>query len=115
MNTVTANPDLIACCGLYCGACKAYLKGRCPGCRQTTKAAWCQVRACCISSGHSTCANCTTHPDPRQCSRYHNFISRLFGLVFRSNRAACIDRLRAVGAKAFAAEMAAAKRHSLPR
>ena len=115
VNTVTANPDLIAYCGLYCGACKAYLSGRCPGCRENTKTSWCKVRACCSGSGYTTCAGCTTHADPRQCARYNNLISRLFGLIFRSNRAACIDRLRAIGTKVFAAEMAAAKRHSLPR
>ncbi len=115
VNTVTANPDLIAYCGLYCGACKAYLAGRCPGCRENTKAGWCKVRSCCIGAGRSTCAACPTHADPRTCGHYHNIVSRLFGLVFRSNRAGCIDRLRTVGAAAFAAEMAAAKRRSLPR
>jgi hypothetical protein len=33
-DSVTTNPDLVAYCGLYCGACKAYRSGRCPGCRQ---------------------------------------------------------------------------------
>ena len=30
MREMVSNPDLAACCGLYCGACKSYLKGRCP-------------------------------------------------------------------------------------
>ena len=115
MDTLAANPHLIAYCGLYCGACKAYLTGRCPGCRENAKATWCKVRTCCITHNFETCVNCAMFTDPRRCVRYYNLVSRLFGFVFRSNRAACIDRLRAIGTKVFAAEMAAAKRHSLPR
>jgi hypothetical protein len=114
-DSITTNPELVAYCGLYCGACKAYRSGRCPGCRKNEKAGWCKVRACCISTGRSTCADCTTHPDPRQCGIHNNFISRLFGFVFRSNRAACVDRIRAIGREGFAGEMAKAGRHSLPR
>ncbi|MBI2497762.1 MAG: DUF3795 domain-containing protein [Opitutae bacterium] len=115
MNTVTTSPDLVAYCGLYCGACRAYLTGRCSGCRENKKARWCRVRACCLRAGYTTCADCTTHVDVRQCGIHNNFISRLFGLVFRSNRAACIDRIDRIGREAFACEMAAAHRHSLPR
>jgi len=115
MDTVTSNPDLVAYCGLYCGACKAYLAGRCPGCRENQKAGWCKVRACCSASGYATCADCTTHVVPSQCAKFNNLISRLFGFVFRSNRAACIGRIDRIGREAFAREMAAARRHSLLR
>ena len=115
MDSITVDPTLVADCGLYCGACGAYRKGRCPGCRKNAKATWCKVRVCGIEHGYSTCANCATHADPRRCRTYHNFISRLFGFVFRSTRAAGIDRIRTVGTEAFAREMAAARRHSLPR
>lgn len=50
-----------------------------------------------------------------QCGKFNNFISRLFGFVFRSNRAACIERVRVVGVEVFAREMAEQKRQSLPR
>jgi len=115
MDTVTANPDLVAYCGLYCGACKAYVAGRCPGCRENTKASWCKVRSCCIGSSFATCADCPTYADPRQCRSYNTLVSRLFGFIFRSDRAACIDRIDQVGREAFAREMAAARRPSLPR
>jgi len=32
MKEIIADEKLVAKCGLYCGACGAYLKGRCPGC-----------------------------------------------------------------------------------
>lgn len=115
MNTITTDPNLVAYCGLYCGACGAYQKGRCPGCRQSENRAWCKVRTCCITHNLETCASCATFTDPCQCTTYHNFISRFFGFIFRSNRPACIARIRAIGTKAFAAEMAAARRQSLPR
>jgi len=38
MKTITSNAELVAYCGLYCGACGAYLKGRCPGCHENKKA-----------------------------------------------------------------------------
>lgn len=115
MESVTCNPDLIAYCGLYCGACKAYRSGRCPGCRKNEKAKWCKVRACAMQAGHASCADCGEHVDPRACATYHSLISRLFGFIFRSNRPACIDRIRCVGRDAFAQEMATRGRHSLPR
>jgi len=115
MNTITTNPDLVAYCGLYCGACGAYQKGRCPGCRQNQKASWCKVRTCCINNGYATCADCMTHVDARRCARFNNPISRLFGFIFRSNRAACIDRIDKIGREAFAREMATTARRTLPR
>ena len=115
MDTVTPDPNLVAYCGLYCGACRAYLAGSCPGCRENTRGRWCRVRTCCISGGHATCAGCTSHLDPRHCAKFNNLISRVFGFVSRSNRAACIDRIDRIGRQGFAREMAAARRQTLPR
>jgi len=44
MKEIAADKDLVACCGLYCGACGAYLKGRCPGCRENSKACVLKIR-----------------------------------------------------------------------
>lgn len=49
--TITASVERIAACGLYCGACRKYLKGKCLGCRQNDKAAWCKIRQCCQAKG----------------------------------------------------------------
>jgi hypothetical protein len=115
MKAIPADKDLVAFCGLYCGACKAYLKEKCPGCRESAKRSWCKVRACCIEHGFATCADCKDYIDPAGCRKFNNVVSRVFAFVFRSDRRACVLRLRAVGGEAFAAEMAAAGRHSIRR
>ena len=48
MPAIQVNTDLVAHCGLYCGACKSYLNGKCKGCHENSKAAWCKIRSCCI-------------------------------------------------------------------
>ena len=110
-----ADRKLIAACGLYCGACGKFLKGKCPGCAQTQKAGWCKVRTCCGEHGYTSCAECTEFADPRRCSRFVNFIAKIVGVVLNSDRAQCIARLRAVGPEQFAREMADCRRQALPR
>ena len=115
MRDVVADTKLIAACGLYCGACKAYLKGRCPGCRDNEKASWCKIRACCLADDLASCADCEAHPDPTDCSKFDSLLGRVIGFVLNSNRAACVARIREVGPEAFAAEMAEQKKVTLPR
>lgn len=115
MKDIVANPDLVARCGLYCGACRTYLKGRCPGCRENAKAGWCKIRGCCAERSYATCADCTEHPDPATCPKFNNLIARVFGVVFNSDRAACVRKIRGLGVEGFAAHMSAEKRQSLPR
>ena len=57
--TITASTEYIAACGLYCGACRKYLNGKCPGCKQNEKATWCKIRQCCIEKEIHSCADCT--------------------------------------------------------
>lgn len=115
MRSITADPSLVAYCGLYCGACGSYLKERCPGCHGNVKAGWCKVRACNIERKYASCAECTDFADPRDCRKFNNFVSRIFGLVMRSDRPACIAQIRSLGLDGHAREMAALKRQSLPR
>lgn len=115
MNAISVDPKLVAYCGLYCGACGVYRRGRCPGCRENAKAVWCKVRTCGIANGYHSCVDCTAHPNPKECRTFNNIVSRLFELVFRSNRSAGIARIRQVGTEGYAREMAAAGRHSPPR
>jgi hypothetical protein len=106
MKTIPTDRNLVAVCGLYCGACKAYLREKCPGCRENRKAGWCKVRACGIEHGFATCADCKDFSDPTQCRKFNNFIAKVFALIFRSDRKACVMRIREIGCEAFAAEMA---------
>lgn len=115
MKTIAADKNLVAFCGLYCGACKAFLKGKCAGCRESAKRSWCKVRACCLDRGFATCADCKEFPDPAACRKFNNFISKMFAFIFRSDRRACVLRVRAVGCQAFAAEMAEKGQQSIRR
>jgi hypothetical protein len=115
MKPIVADVNLTARCGLYCGACGTYRRGRCPGCHEKTNAGWCKVRACCLENGYSTCADCRIVADPRDCSKFHNFISKLFGLIFRSDRRACILQIRETGRQGHAERMAGSQLHSIKR
>ena len=115
MTAIKVDPKLVAYCGLYCGACGRYQKGKCPGCAENQKAGWCKIRSCCMEHEYSTCADCQTHEAVTDCAKFDNFMARLFGLIFRSNRPACITRIKELGTEAYAQEMAEAGLQSIRR
>lgn len=106
MKQIIADPGLIAYCGLYCGACKAYLKEKCLGCHQNEKASWCKVRTCCTEQGYTTCADCQLVDNLTDCKKLNNLIAKFFALVFRSDREACLRFIAEQGPEAYAAHMA---------
>lgn len=106
MKDIAADPNLVAYCGLYCGACKKYLADKCPGCRENEKATWCKVRACGIENNFTTCADCSLLDDFSDCKEYNSFMANVFGFIFRSDRAACVRRIHEIGVEQYAAEMA---------
>lgn len=106
MKEIVADPNLVAYCGLYCGACQKYLSDKCPGCHENEKATWCKVRACCMENKYATCADCTLLDNVSDCREYNSFMAKVFGFIFRSNREACIRRIQEIGVEQFAAEMA---------
>jgi hypothetical protein len=114
-NPVINDEKLIAYCGLYCAACGKYLKGNCPGCAGNEKATWCGVRKCNIASGYKSCAECNKYSDITQCRDYNNPIAKIIGFILRSNRKACIERIKSVGRKKFAEEMASAGKQTIRR
>ena len=115
MREIVADAGLVAHCGLYCGACRAYLKERCPGCHENVRATWCKIRSCCAEHDYATCADCEDFPDPNDCRKFNNIVAKVFGLLFRSNRAACIQLIKDEGYDAFAERMTREQRQSLPR
>ncbi|HKJ91629.1 MAG TPA: DUF3795 domain-containing protein, partial [Longimicrobiales bacterium] len=115
MKEITVDRELVAYCGLYCGACRSYLKGRCPGCHENVKAKWCGIRTCAGERGYATCAECTEFADPNDCRTFNNPIARVFGFVFNSDRRACVLQVRELGVEGHAAFMAGRGRQSLPR
>jgi len=102
MNEIKQDKNLIAYCGLYCGACRQYLKGKCEGCVKNIKANWCKIRSCCIEYKYSSCADCTEFSDVKKCNKFNNFISKIFALIFNSNRSACINKIKEQGYDSFA-------------
>lgn len=115
MKEIVSNPELIAHCGLYCGACKAYLKEKCPGCHENEKATWCKTRACCKENQYASCADCKEFNDLNDCKIFNNFVSKIFSFVFRSNRKACITKIQDIGVQEYADFMAENKLQSLKR
>jgi len=111
---IIADPSLIAFCGLFCGACPSYLKRKCPGCRENTKATWCKIRECNLENDFNSCADCKSI-ELMECKKFNNLISKIMAIAFNSNRKACIEHIKEKGYDGFAAEMADAKRVSLKR
>ena len=115
MREIVADPKLVAACGLYCGACGSYLKERCPGCAENQKAGWCKVRSCCLEHSYSTCASCVEFERVENCRKYNNFVAKVFGLLFNSDRKACIHRIKEIDVLPFAAEMAEKRMQTIRR
>lgn len=115
MKDIVSDPNLVAYCGLYCGACMAYQKERCPGCHENAKASWCKVRSCCRDGGLSSCAECGEFSEPKDCKKFNNLISKIFGLIFRSDRAASIRQIREIGIEGHADDMAGKRRHTIKK
>ena len=112
---IVKDTNLIAYCGLYCAACGRFQKGSCLGCQKNEKASWCQIRSCNLANNYQSCANCKEFSNPMECKKYNNFISKVFGFVFRSNRAACIAMIKEKGYEDFAVYMAEHKLQSIKR
>jgi hypothetical protein len=111
---IVADKNLIAFCGLYCGACKSYLKGKCNGCRENDKATWCKVRLCCFENNYLSCADCQK-TGLMDCKIFNNFFSKIIGYFLRSDRAACINLIKEKGYENFAIIMAGNKKHTIKK
>lgn len=115
MKDIVKDTNLIAYCGLYCGACGKYLKGKCPGCAKNEKASWCTVRKCCIESGQKSCLECKVYATASECKKFNNIFSKLFGFIFGSDRQASIDYIKQFGYDAYAQEMTSRKAQSMKK
>lgn len=69
--------DLVSYCGIYCGACPGFHRGRCKGCRATenkqTRKGSCGygMRKCCEDKGLDYCGPCDQYP----CSKINKLIN----------------------------------------
>lgn len=104
----------VAYCGLYCGACKSFIKGKCVGCYGNEKATWCEIRKCCKEHNYPTCADCQLMP-LIECKKYNNIFAKVIGFLTRTERSRCIDRIKIIGVAEFAAEMKHAGKMSIKK
>lgn len=100
------NTQLISYCGLYCGSCPKYLKGKCPGCEENEKATWCKIRTCCREKGIASCADCDEYTDVRECRYHKGIMSKVMSVLFNSDRPAAISIIQQHGYEKFANYMA---------
>ncbi len=101
---IEVNPNLVAYCGLYCGSCRKYLNNKCPGCAKNDKASWCKVRSCCMENNYKSCADCKISK-PEECKKLNNFVAKIFSLIFKSDRLACINCIKKEGYESFVQQM----------
>ncbi len=105
MKQAVRDTKMIAMCGLYCGACPRFLKEKCSGCLKNKKASWCKLRTCCIEKNIPSCADCDEFEAAINCKKYNNFMAKMFGFIFNSDRAACISKIKEIGYENFAERM----------
>lgn len=115
METIKNDIKLIAKCGLYCGSCGKYTSGKCPGCAENAKATWCKIRSCNLENSYSSCADCKEFANPNDCKKFNNFVSKIFAVVFKSDRPACIAMIKEKGYENFAAYMSSNGLQSIKR
>lgn len=116
MENFTYQPGVayVAACGLYCGACRKFTNGKCTGCACNEKAQWCKIRTCCKEHGYTSCADCTLMP-LETCKKFNNFIGKVFSILFKSDRTACIARIKEIGYDAYAYEMHVLKQQTIKK
>ena len=95
---------ILAYCGLVCNDCGAFKKQKCEGChseRPLNKG--CKVKPCAVDKGIITCADCDEFEDLAKCKKLNNFISKIFKLIFKTDRLGNLQRIRQNGLEQFKA------------
>lgn len=68
-----------------------------------------------MEHGYASCADCKEFADPMACKKFNNFISKIFAVIFKSNRAAGISMIKESGYEGFAQFMANQKLTAIKR
>lgn len=104
MNTDTEN-TIVAYCGLICSKCGAFIKGKCQGCHsEKPMFKNCPVKKCNIEKQFSTCSDCTDFSELKNCKKLNNWISKIIGFIFKTNRIANLCKIKEIGFEKFKAE-----------
>jgi len=95
---------IVAYCGLLCSECGAFRKHKCQGCHsEKPMFRNCPVKKCAAGRNYSTCAECGDFEDLKGCGKLNNFVSKILGFVFRTNRIGNLRRIREIGLEQFKA------------
>ena len=102
--------NLIAHCGIYCGACPTFSSGKCIGCRgNSPKSAVmfkkCKVKPCCADNGFFTCADCTIYASTKECKKYNPLLLKFASWIESSDRSKSIEMIQTKGTTEFLAYM----------
>ena len=96
---------VLAYCGLVCSQCGAYLNQRCRGCYSDKPMSLnCKVKPCAQEKNYSSCAECKDFADFKKCKKLNNWISKIFGFIFRTDRIANLNQIREIGLDRFKKE-----------
>lgn len=68
-----------------------------------------------MDNNYSSCADCAEFSDPNDCGKFNNLMSKVFALIFKSNRPACIGQIKELGTQGHADKMTELKSQSLKR
>ena len=105
---------LIAACGLYCGTCAKYKNGKCPGCKENSKASWCKIRSCNMEHGYGNCSQCQV-ANMNECKKLNNTIGKIFGLIFKTDRLASLQYIKDNSAELYVDRMVAVNQMAIKR
>ena len=106
MNKAAPDIKLIAYCGLYCGSCPMYQNNKCSGCKNDKSKNDCEIRNCCIEKNLTNCARCREFKNFKECRKLNNFTTKLFELIFRSDKISSVELLKSRGQKKYSQHMA---------
>lgn len=107
MTQNTAQPVIVAYCGLVCTDCGAFKKGKCQGCHSDKPMfRGCPIKKCATGQQFATCADCRDFSDLKRCRKLNNFISKIFGLIFKHDRIGHLNEIRTVGLEVFTSKRA---------
>ena len=88
---------VLAYCGLVCSECGMYRKQKCQGCHSDKPMSMrCKVKPCAQERNFSSCAECKEFKNLKDCKKLNNYISKIFGIIFRSDRIGNLNRIREI-------------------
>lgn len=108
INKYTIDKELVSYCGLYCGACKKYLKKECEGCKSKNKVTpkWCKVKPCNEEKKTASCAECTEYSNVKDCKKLYPLSYKLGEVIAQMSRKGGIEMIKSKGYEEFAEFMA---------